>query len=209
MNRSIREIVLDTETTGLNPQNGDRIIEIGCVELINHIPSGNNIQLYFNPETKDVSEEAEKIHGIKNNFLKKQKFFRDKVDEIIKFISNDTLIIHNANFDVGFINQELKLCNKEKLKNSIVDTVKLARKKLGGGAVNLDALCRRFNIDISGRKLHGALLDSHLLAEVYIELLGGRQTGLEFVDNKKQPHIEDETKNPHYLSAGFLNYQSI
>ena len=119
MNQTTREIVLDTETTGLNPEGGDRIIEIACVELINHIPSGNNIQLYFNPETKNVSEEAEKIHGIKNNFLKKQKFFRDKADEIIEFISNDTLVIHNASFDIGFINQELKLRGKSKKNDRI------------------------------------------------------------------------------------------
>tara|TARA_Y100001970_G_scaffold107913_1_gene134981 strand:+ start:252 stop:956 length:705 start_codon:yes stop_codon:yes gene_type:complete len=176
---TLREVVVDTETTGLNYRTGDRVIEIGCVELKNHIPTGKNLQLYFNPETKSVPEEAIKIHGLDDQFLKKHKPIRESVDDIINFLDKDTLIIHNAEFDLGFINNELNLCKKEKLTNPIIDTVTLARRKLGSGPVNLDALCKRFNIDLSQRKLHGALLDSSLLAEVYIELLGGRQTGLE------------------------------
>ena len=181
----MREIILDTETTGLSVENGDRVIEIGCIELLNHMPTGNTLQIYFNPETKKVSDEAIKIHKLDNDFLKKQPFFRDRVDDIMKFLSNDTLIMHNAQFDTKMINNELNICSRPPMENHIIDTLSLARKKFGSGAASLDALCKKFDITKGKREVHGALLDSFLLAEVYVELLGGRQQGFEFSNAKK------------------------
>ena len=181
----MREIVLDTETTGLSVENGDRVIEIGCIELLNHMPTGNTLQIYFNPETKKVSDEAIKIHKLDNDFLKKQPFFRDRVEDIMKFLSNDTLIMHNAQFDTKMINNELNICSRPPMENHIIDTLSLARKKFGSGAASLDALCKKFDITKGKREVHGALLDSFLLAEVYVELLGGRQQGFEFSNAKK------------------------
>ncbi|MBG77174.1 MAG: DNA polymerase III subunit epsilon [Alphaproteobacteria bacterium MarineAlpha5_Bin12] len=181
----MREIILDTETTGLSVENGDRVIEIGCIELLNHMPTGNTLQIYFNPETKKVSDEAIKIHKLDNDFLKKQPFFRDKVDDIMKFLSNDTLIMHNAQFDTKMINNELNICSRPPMENHIIDTLSLARKKFGSGAASLDALCKKFDITKGKREVHGALLDSFLLAEVYVELLGGRQQDFEFSSAKK------------------------
>ena len=196
MKQNNREIVLDVETTGLKTEEGDRIIEMACIELIERIPTGKYLQTYLNPETKKIGKEALEVHGISNEMLTKQPFFKSKIDEFINFFSDSPLIIHNANFDLGFINHELKLCNKPALKNQFVDTVKLAKKKLGGGAVSLDALCKRFKIDISKRKIHGALLDSNLLAEVYIELLGGRQTTLGFSNDFKQTNYQENKQKP-------------
>ena len=173
----MREIVLDTETTGLNYRAGDRIIEVGCVELINHISTGKNLQFYCFVD-KEVNQEAVKIHGITNNFLSKQQPFKDWADVFLDFIKEDTLVIHNAEFDIGFINNEFSLLGKPPLKNKIIDTVTLARKKLNTRMTNLDYLCRRFSINLSERNLHGALLDSQLLAEVYLELNGGKQISM-------------------------------
>ena len=173
----MREIILDTETTGLSYELGDRIIEVGCVELYNHIPTGKTLQFFCNVQKK-ISEEASGIHGITNEFLSSHLTFKENANNLINFIKNDTLVIHNASFDIGFINNELKIIGLPELKNKIIDTVSLARKKLNTRIANLDYLCRRFEIDLSERKLHGALLDSHLLAEVYIELKGGKQTAL-------------------------------
>ena len=170
----MREIVLDTETTGLSFHSGDRIIEVGCVELKNHIPTGKTLQFYCKPD-KAVSEGAKKIVGISDDFLKVQKSFKDNHSLLLDFIKEDTLIIHNAEFDIGFINNELKLIGKPSLKNPVIDTVKLAREVLNTRIANLDYLCRRFNVDLSDRAFHGALLDSHLLASVYLELRGGKQ----------------------------------
>ena len=170
----MREIVIDTETTGLNFKSGDRIIEVGCVELKNHIPTGNTIQFYCNPN-RDMSDEAKSIVGISNEFLTKQKSFEENYKLMLSFIKNDTLIIHNAKFDLGFINNELSLVGHPPLNNPVVDTVSLARQVLNTRTVNLDYLCRRFNIDLSDRSFHGALLDSQLLASVYLELRGGKQ----------------------------------
>ena len=189
-----REIVLDLETTGLYHQEGDRIIEIGCVELLNHTPTGKTLQIYLNPKTKYVNEEARAIHGINNDFLKKQPTFKDKANDILDFIKNDTLVIHNATFDLGFLNKELSLCNLQSLSNPCVDTLLLARKKLGSGPLKLDSLCKRFNINTSKREFHGALLDSTLLAQVYIELLGGKQTDLGLFD-KKALFVDKKTKH--------------
>jgi len=173
----LREIVLDTETTGLSPNNGDRIVEIGCVELINHIPSGKNYHCYLNPE-RDMPKEAFNVHGLSEEFLSDKPLFLAQVEEFLEFIQDSTLIIHNAPFDLGFLNAELKKTNKEKISNQIIDTVQLARKVHPGARVSLDALCKHYDIDNSRRELHGALLDSEILSEVYLELIGGRQVGL-------------------------------
>ncbi len=170
----MREVVLDTETTGLNYNSGDRIIEVGCVELKNHVPTGNTLQFYCRPD-KEISNEAKNIVGLSDSFLRQQKTFEENHLILLDFLKQDTLIIHNSQFDLGFINKELSLINKKPLKNPVVDTVSLARKVLDTRIANLDYLCRRFNIDLSDRSFHGALLDSQLLASVYLELKGGKQ----------------------------------
>ncbi len=170
----MREVVLDTETTGLNYKTGDRIIEVGCVELKNHLPTGNTLQFYCRPDKK-ISDSAKTIVGISDEFLKKQKTFEENHKDFISFLKDDTLVIHNSDFDLGFINNELYLIGQKPLHNKVVDTVSLARKVLNTRIANLDYLCRRFNIDLSERSFHGALLDSQLLAAVYLELKGGKQ----------------------------------
>ena len=180
----MREVVLDTETTGLSHKTGDRIIEVGCVELINHVATNRTLQFYCGVE-KEISESAQKITGITNSFIKKEKSFGYHCDGFLKFIDNDPLIIHNADFDIGFINNELSLIGRPHLSNPIIDTVALARKTLNTRLANLDYLCRRFKIDLSDRNLHGALLDSKLLAEVYLELRGGKQFSMNLLKNNK------------------------
>ncbi len=181
----MREIVLDTETTGLNYMEGDRIIEVGCVELINYVPTGKNLQFYCSTDRK-IEEGAVRIHGLTNEFLNKHPHFKRHLKNFFDFIRNDTLVIHNAEFDMGFLNNELKLIGAKPITNRIIDTMLLARKKLNTRTTNLNYLCRRFSIDLSSRKLHGALLDCHLLAMVYLELLGGKQTSLNLSEfNKK------------------------
>ena len=189
----MREIVLDTETTGLDFNNGDRIIEVGCVELANHIPTGNNLQFYCSTEKK-VNEEALKISGLSNEFLSQFPSFSKQANKLLNFIKNDTLIIHNAQFDIGFINNELQLMGIKKIQNKFVDTIALARKKLNTRSASLDYLCRRFSIDLGARALHGALLDCQLLSGVYIELLGGRQISLDLAKTLDSDTIT-QTKN--------------
>jgi DNA polymerase-3 subunit epsilon len=173
-----REIVLDTETTGLDPDEGHRLVEIGCLELVNHLPTGKVFHTYLNP-LRDVPAEATRVHGLTAEFLKSHPLFPEKVGEFIDFIADSTLVIHNAEFDMKFINAELKSSGfKAITMGHVIDTLPLARQKFPGQPASLDALCRRFKIDNSERKLHGALLDSELLAEVYLELIGGRQHGL-------------------------------
>jgi len=175
----MREIVLDTETTGLNPLGGHRIVEIGCVELVNHVATGATFQRYVNPE-RDIPDEAFRVHGLSEEFLGKHPPFADVADDFLEYLGEDRLIIHNAAFDMGFINAELARLERPAIPmERAVDTVALARKKFPGAQANLDALCRRFQIDNSGRDLHGALRDALLLSEVYLELIGGRQPGLE------------------------------
>lgn len=170
--------MLDTETTGMDPDKGDRIVEIGCVELENHIPTGKTLQFYINPE-RDVPAEAIAVHGLTNAFLAKKPVFSQVYSELVEFIGDAVLVIHNAEFDMKFLNWELRQVGHEPYPwNRVVDTLAMARKKFPGSPANLDALCRRFKIDLTERVLHGALLDSELLAEVYLELLGGRQHGL-------------------------------
>jgi DNA polymerase-3 subunit epsilon len=174
----MREIVLDTETTGIDPADGHRIIEIGCVELFNHLPTGNVWHHYINPE-REVDAGAVAIHGIKTEFLRDKPTFGEIIGSLLDFIGTARLVIHNAEFDIKFLNAEFKRFGYPPIPlSSALDTVLMARKKFPGSPANLDALCRRFNIDLSGRELHGALLDAQLLAAVYLELLGGRQHGL-------------------------------
>ena len=174
----MREIILDTETTGLNPRTGDRVVEIGCVELVNHMPTGQTYQAYLNPE-RDMPAEAEKVHGLSNQFLADKPVFAAIAEEFLAFVGDSPLIAHNAGFDLGFVNAELALVGKPLLTaDRTIDTVELARRKFPGAQASLDALCRRFQIDTSHRTMHGALLDAHLLAAVYLELVGGREPGL-------------------------------
>ncbi len=175
----MREIVFDTETTGMDPAEGDKLVEIGCVELINHIPTGRTYHQYINPE-REVPAEAVAVHGLTLEKLKDEPTFGEIVADFLDFIGTDSkLIAHNAPFDVKFMNAEMKTYGFPALDpKRIIDSLTIARRKFPGSPASLDALCRRFNIDNSNRTLHGALLDSEILAEVYLELLGGRQRGL-------------------------------
>lgn len=173
----MREIVLDTETTGLNPEDGHRIVEIGCVELHNLVPTGNTFHAYINPE-RDMPSEAFRVHGLSDAFLSDKPLFAQIVGEFLDFVGDAKLVIHNAAFDMAFINAELRLLGFTPIPVAqAIDTVRIAREKFPGAQASLDALCRRFNIDNSARTKHGALLDAELLAEVYLELMGGRQRG--------------------------------
>jgi DNA polymerase-3 subunit epsilon len=179
----MREIVLDTETTGLEPSQGHRIIEIGCLELNNRTPTGAKYHVYINPQ-RDVPEEAQKISNLSTEFLQDKPLFADVVDGFIEFIADSPLVIHNAEFDIKFLNSELTKAKRPTLPLArAIDTVHIARKKFPGSPASLDALCRRFNISLDERKSkgHGAMLDVELLAQVYLELLGGKQPGLELV----------------------------
>lgn len=174
----MREIVLDTETTGMDPADGHRLVEIGCVELDNHLPTGRTFQSYFNPQ-REVPPDATRVHGLTNEFLKDKPLFTEKVGDFLDFIGESVLVIHNAEFDMKFLNAELKSAGfKPLMMSRVIDTIPIARQKYPGQPASLDALCRRFKIDLEERKFHGALLDSQLLSEVYLELKGGRQHGL-------------------------------
>jgi DNA polymerase-3 subunit epsilon len=181
----MREIVLDTETTGLNPRTGDRLVEIGCVELDNHVPTGNSYHQYVNPE-RDMPDEAFAVHGLSEEFLANYPIFSEVADGFLQFIGDADLVIHNAGFDMGFINGELHRLGRPVLDfRRAIDTVQIARSKYPGAQASLDALCRRFEIDLSARTKHGALLDAELLADVYLELVGGRQPGFELAAERK------------------------
>ncbi|MGL5448568.1 MAG: DNA polymerase III subunit epsilon [Rhabdaerophilum sp.] len=174
----MREIVLDTETTGLDPLRGDRLVEIGCVEVVNRFVTGQVFHRYLNPE-RPMSPEAFAVHGLSDAFLSDKPIFRDVADDFLAFIGNDPLVIHNANFDMGFLNAELKRIKKGPLAGDrVVDTLMIARRKHPGQQNSLDALCGRYGIDNSRRTRHGALLDAEILAEVYAELTGGKQSSL-------------------------------
>lgn len=176
----IRQVVLDTETTGLKPRGGDRIIEIGVVELINHLPTGKIYHQYINPQ-RDIPPESTRICGITNEMVKESPYFVHIVEDFLAFIDDSPLIIHNASFDMGFLNAELdRLCRPLLPMERAIDTLKMARQKFPGSPASLDALCRRFNIDLSVREKHGAWVDAELLAQVYLELIGGRQVSFEF-----------------------------
>ena len=180
----MREIVLDTETTGLNPNEGHKIIEIAAIEIVDFLPTGRVFHKYVHPE-RDVPQQSTEIHGITIETLEDKPIFRKIADDFLAFISNDPIIAHNVEFDIGFINHELRHCDKEVLKNNKIDTVSIAREKFPGQSVSLDALCKKFNIDNKAREKHSAILDTELLAKVYIELLDKREPSLElYVDMK-------------------------
>jgi len=175
----MREIVIDTETTGLDPNDGHRIVEIACVELMHHVPTGQKFHCYLNPG-RDMPEDALAVHGLTAEFLASQPAFEAIADEFATFIADDRLVIHNAEFDLAFINAELARLGRPALACAFVDTLAVARRRFPGAPASLDALCRRFAIDLTAREKHGADIDCGLLAAVYVELLGGRQPGLDF-----------------------------
>ncbi|MFM2281723.1 MAG: hypothetical protein RLZZ444_3954 [Pseudomonadota bacterium] len=190
----MREIIFDTETTGLDPRE-DRIIELGGIELRDHFPTGRTIHLYINPEGKKVHPDALAVHGIKDEFLADKPVFSSVVDEILAFFDGAKWIAHNATFDMGFVNAELARLNLPPIPNSeVIDTLQMARRKHPMGPNSLDALCRRYGIDNSHRLKHGALLDSELLAEVYIEMIGGRQTALGLAGPEIKRTVNQETE---------------
>ena len=193
----MKEVVLDTETTGLNVKDGHRIVEIGCIELENQIPTTKKFHCYLNPERK-VSEKAFKIHGYSDTFLKSQKKFKDVCDDFLNFIKEKKLIMHNAEFDMAHLNNELSLSGKYKIdKKNIIDTLDLARDKFPGSQINLDALCKRFHIDNSRRGKHTALLDCELLSKVYINLIDQKEPTLDFKSHEKVK-VDIDTNNLLY-----------
>jgi DNA polymerase-3 subunit epsilon len=173
----MREVVLDTETTGLDPADGHRVVEVACVELVNLLPTGRELHFYCNPE-RDMPEEAMAVHGLSIEFLSDKPLFADQAERFVAFMQDARLIAHNAEFDVRFLQAEMKLCGRPRLGCEVIDTLQLARRKFPGAPASLDALCRRFGIDLSERTKHGALIDTRLLAKVYLELMGGQQPDL-------------------------------
>lgn len=206
----MREIILDTETTGLDPRDGHRIVEIACVEMINLVPTGQTYHIYLNPQ-RDVPEEAFRVHGLSTKFLADKPLFADIANDFLAFIADTPLVIHNAEFDIRFINYELAQLSKDvKLANQIIDTLLLARKKFPGASNSLDALCARFKIDNSKRTKHNALLDSQILAEVYCELLGGRQAAMTLSQVQTKKIIEVErTSTPQRVSPIQINIDPL
>lgn len=181
----MREIVFDTETTGLDPKTGDRMVEIGCVEMVGRVETGNSYHAYYNPE-RDMPAAAEAVHGLSISFLETKPKFTETVDELLEFLGDAPLVAHNAGFDFGFLNAELERIGREPIAmDRMVDTVAIARKKHPGAKLSLDALCTRYGVDRSHRVKHGALLDAELLAQVYVELTGGRQIGLGLADDQQ------------------------
>ena len=204
----MRELVLDTETTGLDFENGDKIVEIGIVELENHIQTGNSFHYYLNPE-RDSSPEALRVHGLTTEFLSDKPKFEEIVEEFIDFLGDSKIIIHNASFDIGFINSQLKGCNFQEIDETrVIDTIVLAKNKYRGQSVSLDSLCRRYNIDITGREIHGALKDAKLLSLVYLELIGGKQTKLKFQEDNSieadQIHSLTPDLNEYYKNKELI-----
>ncbi len=210
----MREIVFDTETTGLDPAGGDRIVEIGCVEMINRAETGRHFHAYFNPE-RSMPPGAEAVHGLTDIFLSDKPRFSERAEEFLEFIEDSPLVAHNAGFDFGFLNHELGQCGRPVVCTSrMVDTLSLARSRHPGAKHSLDALCTRFGVDRSRRVKHGALLDAQLLAQVYIELTGGRQIGLGLVEDTEDVGLtsvpgtvtvrEQRIARPHFAEAGEL-----
>jgi len=186
----MREIIFDTETTGLSPAGGDRMVEIGCIELVNRVETGRTFHAYFNPE-RPMPSEAEAVHGLSDTFLSDKPRFLEKAEELLEFIADSPLIAHNAAFDFGFLNHELQRCARDPVCLSrMVDTLMLARSRHPGAKHSLDALCTRFGVDRSQRVKHGALLDAQLLAQVYVELTGGRQIGLSLGTGATSAEVE-------------------
>ncbi len=181
----MREVVLDTETTGLDPADGHRVVEVACVELFNLMPTGNELHFYCNPE-RDMPAEAFAVHGLSEERLKTEPLFSEQAETFIAFMEGASLIAHNAEFDVRFLQAELVRCGRPRLACTVIDTVQLARRKFPGASASLDALCRRFGIDLSGRAKHGALIDTKLLAKVYLELKGGYEPKFELAAKSSQ-----------------------
>lgn len=185
----MREIIFDTETTGLDPKTGDRMVEIGCVEMVGRVETGNTYHAYYNPE-RDMPSAAEAVHGLSISFLETKPKFSETCDELLEFLGDAPLVAHNAGFDFGFLNSELERIGRDPIAmDRMVDTVAIARKKHPGAKLSLDALCTRYGVDRSHRVKHGALLDAELLAQVYVELTGGRQIGLGLVDDAPKPKV--------------------
>jgi DNA polymerase III subunit epsilon len=212
----MREIIFDTETTGFDPLTGDRMVEIGCIEMVGRVMTGNTFHAYFNPE-RAMPSAAENVHGLSDKFLSDKPFFSQKADELIEFLGDCPLVAHNASFDFGFLNNELQKCGRVPIGlDRMIDTVALARVRHPGAKLSLDALCTRYGIDRSHRVKHGALLDAELLAHLYIELTGGRQIGLGLIDDTETNVIEFGTNaliqtsrtyrepRPHHASEGEL-----
>jgi len=196
----MREIVFDTETTGLDPKTGDRMVEIGCIELINRVPSGATFHAYFNPQ-RDMPAGAEAVHGLSASFLSDKPLFAELAEELISFLGDSPLVAHNASFDFGFLNAELELAQMEPVSiERMVDTVAMARKRHPGAKLSLDALCTRYGIDRSHRVKHGALLDAELLAQVYVELTGGRQIGLELAADAVRVDTQQDGSKENILA---------
>jgi len=194
---AMREIVFDTETTGLDPKTGDRMVEIGCVEMIGRVETGNTFHAYYNPE-RDMPAEAENVHGLSEAFLSTKPLFADGVEELLEFLGDAPLVAHNAGFDFGFLNAELERIGRDPINlDRMVDTVAIARKKHPGAKNSLDALCTRYGVDRSHRVKHGALLDAELLAQVYVELKGGRQIGLELASETDEAAPSPSQKTPN------------
>ena len=202
----MNDVILDTETTGLLVKEGHRIVEIGCIELENLIPTKNKFHCYLNPERK-VSEKAKAIHGYNDEFLKEQKKFNEIANDFLKFIEGKRLIIHNADFDISHLNNELYLLGKEKINNEIIDTLVLARNKFPGSTVSLDALCKRFRIDNSKRIRHTALIDCALLAKVYINLIDQKEPTLD-LNNYEDSNIDKNNLNLNYFKKIILPTES-
>jgi DNA polymerase-3 subunit epsilon len=207
MMQTVREIVFDTETTGLNPETGDKLVEIGAVELINHVPTGKTYHQYINPE-REVPEEVVKVHGLTTEYLKDFPPFAEVAQDFIDFVGDDgVLVAHNASFDIKFVNYELKHLGYAGYEwDRVIDTLEIAKSKFPGQRNNLDALCRRFNIDNSARTVHGALLDAQLLSEVYLELLGGAEPTMDLATQKKEektPVIIHEVKRVYHEPRHF------
>lgn len=186
----MREIIFDTETTGFDPANGDRMVEIGCIEMVNRVATGRDFHAYFNPE-RDMPAAAEKVHGLSSSFLAEKPLFRDSAAALLEFLGDANLVAHNAQFDFGFLNAELAACGMTEISlDRMIDTLAIARKRHPGAKHTLDALCSRYGVDRSHRVLHGALLDAELLAQVYVELTGGRQIGLGLASEEAQDTAE-------------------
>jgi len=191
----MREIIFDTETTGFDAQNGDRMVEIGCIEMVNRVETGETFHCYYNPE-RSMPKAAEEVHGLTDVFLSDKKLFADGANELLEFLGDANLVAHNAQFDFNFLNAELERCGREKVSQfRMVDTLAIAKSKHPGAKLSLDALCSRYGIDRSHRVKHGALLDAELLTQLYIELTGGRQIGLGLADDTKK--AEEDAQQRH------------
>ncbi len=225
----MREVVLDTETTGLNPERGDRIVEIGAIELINHIPTGNTFHTYLNPMIEgEMSEDSFKVHGLSVDFLSDKPFFFEIIESLITFVGQSKLVIHNAKFDVGFINHEIQILENnnyeiykrlpyKKIKDeNVIDTLEIAKNLYPGKSVSLDSLCTKFGINNKRKGKHGALIDSEILSEVYLELAGGKQPGFQFSQHsyeteviQKKPGEKKSFVRKHPLARNRLSQKEI